>query len=262
MYQGAVFFDADGTLIDGPSGILAPTEKTKACIARLRENGFLTVLATGRSQCYVLRSLLLFDCYITANGARSEAGGTVIHNRVIAPDALRALTGYLDDAGINYVLEEPDYCYCPDLSEENFQGMMHKYAFPADRFLPLHTLDGLRINKLMVTYDRADKRDRLMRDFGDRYDITDQPGNQACDVGMRGISKGLGVQEVLEHFHIPREQSYAFGDADNDCEMFRTVGTGIAMGRHTAKLGQAARFITGTVQQDGIYTALQKLHLT
>ena len=62
MYQGAVFFDADGTLIDGPSGIFAPTEKTKEAIAQLREQGFLTVLATGRSPCYVLPSLLLFDC--------------------------------------------------------------------------------------------------------------------------------------------------------------------------------------------------------
>lgn len=72
MYQGAVFFDADGTLIDGPSGIIAPTEKTKEAIVRLRERNILTVLATGRSKCYVLPSLLLFDCYITANGARSS----------------------------------------------------------------------------------------------------------------------------------------------------------------------------------------------
>ena len=179
MYQGAVFFDADGTLIDGPSGIIAPTEKTKEAIVRLRERNILTVLATGRSKCYVLPSLLLFDCYITANGARSEANGTVIHNQVLAPEALRTLVAYLDAAGINSVLEEPDYCYCRDLSEEYFQGMMQKYASPIDRFLPLQSLEGLRINKLMVTYDRMDKRDRFMRDFGDRYDITDQPGNQA-----------------------------------------------------------------------------------
>lgn len=261
MYQGAVFFDADGTLIDGPSGIFAPTEKTKNAIARLRENGFLTVLATGRSQCYVLRSLLLFDCYITANGARSEAGGTVIHNRTIAPETLRELVDYLDRTGINSVLEEPDYCYCRDLSETYFQGMMRKYAFPIDRFLPLQSLDGLRINKLMITYDNEEKRDRFMRDFEDRYDITDQPENQACDVGQRGISKGLGVQKVLEYFHIPRENAYAFGDADNDYEMFRTVGTGVAMGRHTPKLEQVARLVTGTVQQDGIHAALEKLQL-
>ena len=261
MYQGAVFFDADGTLIDGPSGIFAPTEKTKEAIAQLREQGFLTVLATGRSQCYVLPSLLLFDCYITANGARSEAGGTVIHNQTIAPEALRTLVTYLDMVGINSVLEEPEYCYCRDLSEESFQGMMRKYAFPIDRFLPLQSLEGLHINKLMVTYDCVDKRDRFLHDFSDRYDITDQPGNQACDVGQRGISKGLGVKNVLEYFQIPREHAYAFGDADNDYDMFRRVGTGIAMGRHTAKLGQVSCMGTGTVQQDGIHSALQKLHL-
>ena len=95
MYQGAVFFDADGTLIDGPSGIFAPLKKRKRQSHSCANRDF-TVLATGRSQCYVLPSLLLFDCYITANGARSEAGGTVIHNRTIAPEALRTLVTYLD----------------------------------------------------------------------------------------------------------------------------------------------------------------------
>lgn len=81
MYQGAVFFDADGTLIDGPSGIIAPTEKTKEAIVRLRERNILTVLATGRSKCYVLPSLLLFDCYITANGAAVRSKWDSDHNR-------------------------------------------------------------------------------------------------------------------------------------------------------------------------------------
>ena len=46
-----------------------------------------------------------------------------------------------------------------------------------------------------IEWKRSDKANT-----GDRYDITDQPGNQACDVGQRGVSKGLGVQKVLEHF--------------------------------------------------------------
>lgn len=260
-YQGAVFFDADGTLIDGPAGVFSPTPKTCAAILRLQAQNILTVLATGRSECYILPGLQRFDCYITANGAHAECGGAVIHDRAIAPDALRDLTAYLDGAKINYVLETPALCYCKDLKERYFQGMMQKYGFPEENFLPLPSLDGLKINKLMVMYDAMDKRDRFLYDFGGRYDITDQPGNQACDVGQKGVSKGLGVEKVLAYFHIPREKAYAFGDADNDYDMLAAVGTGIAMGRHTKRLEKAAAFVTGTVQEDGVDTALRKLHL-
>lgn len=260
-YQGAIFFDADGTLIDGLAGIFSPTPKTCAAIARLQAQNILTVLATGRSECYILPGLQRFDCYITANGAHAECGGEVIHDRAIAPAALRDLTAYLDRAEINYVLETPALCYCKDLNEHYFQGMMQKYGFPKENFLPLPALDRLRINKLMVMYDAVDKRDRFLCDFGSRYDITDQPGNQACDVGQKGVSKGLSVEKVMDYFHIPRERTYAFGDADNDYDMLAAVGTGVAMGRHTARLGEVAAFVTGTVQEDGIDTALRKLHM-
>ncbi|WP_195984201.1 HAD-IIB family hydrolase [Clostridium sp. D33t1_170424_F3] len=260
-YQGAVFFDADGTLIDGPAGVFSPTPKTCAAIARLQEQNILTVLATGRSECYILPDLRRFGCYITANGAHAECGGAVIHDRAIASNALRDLTAYLDGAKLNYVLETPALCYCKDLNERCFHGMMQKYGFPKENFLPLSSLDGLKINKLMVMYDAMDKRDRFLRDFGDRYDITDQPGNQACDVGQKGVSKGSGVEQVLAYFHIPRESACAFGDADNDYDMLAAVGTGVAMGRHTKRLEEVAAFVTGTVQEDGIDTALRKLCL-
>ena len=60
----------------------------------------------------------------------------MIHNQVLAPEALRTLVAYLDAAGINSVLEEPDYCYCRDLSEEYFQGMMQNMRSPSTASSP------------------------------------------------------------------------------------------------------------------------------
>ena len=49
--NGAVFFDYDGTLTDGPSGVNETTAATRRAVARLRENGYLAVLD---SEYYIL----------------------------------------------------------------------------------------------------------------------------------------------------------------------------------------------------------------
>ena len=51
----------------------------------------------------------------------------------------------------------------------------------------------------------------------------------------------------------------AFGDGLNDVEMFKTVGYGVAMGDAVPELRALAQYQTGTVEEDGIYNALQHL---
>lgn len=261
MYKGAVFFDVDGTLMDARHGVEAPTEKTIDTIRRLTENGFLVGVATGRSKCYVPGFANLFHCYVTSNGAHAEAGNTIISERFIQPEELTKLTSYLDAAGMNYVLEGQRACYCKDIKEPYYLHMMENYNFSDEYFYPLKDIHSIPVNKLMVTYDDAEKVTQFKRAYEHLYDITLQPGNQACDVGMKGISKGYGVKQVIDYFQIDLAHTYAFGDADNDFEMLQTVGTGIAMGIHSKKLEQAARSITATVQEDGIYQAAKQYGL-
>ena len=68
-------------------------------------------------------------------------------------------------------------------------------------------------------------------------------------------------QELIEKLGIDKKDTYAFGDADNDVEMMQAVGTGIAMGRHSEKVGEVASMVTGTVKEEGITMALKKLGL-
>ncbi|MFQ6929784.1 MAG: HAD family hydrolase [Eubacterium sp.] len=42
--------------------------------------------------------------------------------------------------------------------------------------------------------------------------------------------KGIGVNKVLEYYGIDKSQAMAFGDGNNDIEMFEQVGHPIAMG--------------------------------
>ena len=44
-------------------------------------------------------------------------------------------------------------------------------------------------------------------------------------------------------------------------EMLKAVGTGIVMAKHSVKAGEAATMFTGTVKEEGITQALEKLGL-
>ena len=50
------------------------------------------------------------------------------------------------------------------------------------------------------------------------------------------------------------EQAIACGDGNNDIEMLKAVGTGVAMANSSEHLKEVADEVCGHVAQDGIYT--------
>ena len=51
----------------------------------------------------------------------------------------------------------------------------------------------------------------------------------------------------------------AFGDGDSDRVFIQSAGAGVAMGNAPDRVKAIARYITGTVEEDGVLTALEEL---
>ena len=58
---------------------------------------------------------------------------------------------------------------------------------------------------------------------------------------------------VLQAYGIPKADAMAFGDGNNDLEMFGAVGTCVAMANGSADLKAAATHLCGSCAEDGIY---------
>ena len=70
-----------------------------------------------------------------------------------------------------------------------------------------------------------------------------------------------GIQRYLDVLGIQPEEIIAFGDAENDLEMIRFAGIGVAMGNAEEPVKAIADFVTADIDDDGIEKALKHYNL-
>jgi hydroxymethylpyrimidine pyrophosphatase-like HAD family hydrolase len=76
-----------------------------------------------------------------------------------------------------------------------------------------------------------------------------------------GCSKASAVRALAAHFDIALEQVMALGDNNNDIQMLRTVGWGVAMGHAPDAVKAAAQAITTSNREDGVALAIERYAL-
>jgi Cof subfamily protein (haloacid dehalogenase superfamily) len=81
------------------------------------------------------------------------------------------------------------------------------------------------------------------------------------NVLQKEVSKSSAILSVLDYFSISKSQTIAFGDGENDLDMLKLAGLGIAMGNGSEKLQKVADFVTKSSGEDGIDYALNKLKI-
>ena len=83
----------------------------------------------------------------------------------------------------------------------------------------------------------------------------------SSDVVATGISKASGVGHVLEHENLTPVNAMMFGDGQNDMEILTMLVLKLPWGNATPELKAKADYVTGTVEEDGIFNALEELGL-
>lgn len=79
-----------------------------------------------------------------------------------------------------------------------------------------------------------------------------------ADITMKSADKGMGLSAIISRHSIKPEETMAFGDGGNDMSIIRKAGIGVAMGNANEPLKNVADYITDSVDEDGIYKALER----
>lgn len=256
----AAFFDIDGTLWDINNVI---PDSTVRAIQRLRENGHLAFLCSGRCRAYIQNPKLLsigFDGIVSGCGTMVEyAGESVFYKRIendLAEHTVRTVRKY----GFRPILEGREYLYMDD-SEfgHDFYGKKLK-AEMGERLLTIEDEWGRwEISKMACATVDAD-REGCFAALDAYYDYMIH--NEAVvEMVPKGFHKGTGVAKVCELLELDLADTYAFGDSANDLGMFRTAGTSVALGDGSQTAREAADYVTTPLMEDGIWNACKYLEL-
>ena len=250
----AVFFDIDGTLLSHKTNSV-PDSAVRA-LEELRRRGVLTFIATGRHipEMKKLRPLegLEFDGMVTLNGQYCCNGEGLIYHCPIDSRDIATLLGYLKENPHPCILVEEDQMYINfhNARVEKVQAMIHS-EMPA-------------LGDLDRGYDHPIYQVILYMDDEARKALPPMPGIKFTSWNMGGADgipanggKSTGIAKVLEHYGIEKSETMAFGDGENDVDMFSAVGTAIAMGNACDAAKNAAHYITDQVDEDGIFNALK-----
>ncbi|MBB4824882.1 Cof subfamily protein (haloacid dehalogenase superfamily) [Sporosarcina luteola] len=256
MTYKIIFFDVDGTLIDYKKGEVSAA--TKRTIRQLKKHNYLLVAATGRplSMCLDLESIGI-DAFITANGAFVKFQDEVIYKSVLSKETVTTIHKFAERRGhsLTYFTER---LTMNSVQDENTLIAL-KETLSLEAFPERDDDAGNKEIYLMCLYGNRDTIEIYEEEFPNLQFQQWHP--HIANVLQTEVSKSIAAQHVLDYFGLHPSEAIAFGDGENDIDLFQLVGFSIAMGNGSEKLKEIADFVTKDCADDGIAYALKTLEL-
>lgn len=260
MSRKVLFFDIDGTLLSEVTRTVP--ESTKQALKTARGRGHLVFVNTGRSYAELdeIKKMLQVDGWLCGCGTYVEAEGEVLYHRTMPPDQAETIKAAVVECDMDGVLEGKDGCYVPCETSRFEEGNnIRKGIGFAIRSMNWFKECG-EFDKFCVIADEQSDRVGFFRKLGLDIDVIDR-GYGFYECVPAGHSKATAIDVVLEHYGLELKDAYVFGDSTNDLSMFEHVPNAVLMGKHDKELEPFASFTTKTVEQDGIWYAMEHLGL-
>lgn len=257
MNKSVIFFDIDGTLLTHDK--MLPSS-TKEAIFQLKELGHEVAIATGRAPFMFedLRKELEINTYVSYNGQYVVLNGHVLYTNPLHIESLEKIA--------EAALENDHPVVFMDHEDMRANVPEHEYI--------KQSIDTLKINHFPTHdphyYKGRDLYQTLLfcaegeeKQYAEKYEAFDfvRWHPVSLDIVPKGGSKAKGIEKVVEALGFSPENQYAFGDGLNDLEMLSTIHNSVAMGNGEEQVKKVAKFITKSVEEDGILHGLKMVGL-
>ncbi len=252
--------DMDGTLLDDEK------KKPKEFIPWVVSHPEVrVVIASGRQYETLRRDFLeLSDrlYFLADNGALVFYKGETVYEDVIADRA------YADVMRLAEELKEeavPIVCgknsaymkHATSVAEKNADMYYKKLAFVDDLY-DCPKRDA--IVKVAFFFEKGNVDEMIARFWGLDQDIVAvRSGDCWVDVMNRGVNKGSGIEAIREKYGIAKEESMAFGDYLNDCELLKAVEESYAMENAHPELKALAKHIAPSNNDNGVMKVIKQV---
>lgn len=244
-----IFFDIDGTLVDIHRGQIS--EKTLQTLVRLKERHIILCLSTGRSPITVPHFTGWEpDVFLTFNGSYCYNREQVIYKNPFSTEDAKQIVQ--NAAAINRPVSaatsEKLAANGRDKDLVDYFAIAKREVDVSDKFDEM--IEKEEVYQIM-SGGRESEYPAFLRDVKNAKIAA--WWDRAVDIIPADSGKGVGISEVLAHYHLRKEEALAFGDGNNDIEMLQAVGVGVAMENASDELKAVADDICGHVADDGVY---------
>lgn len=260
MDKHLIVLDLDGTLLTDEKKI---SPKTKQTLHKAKEQGHEIMIATGRpyraSEMYY-KELVLNTPIVNFNGAfvhhPLDQNWETFHQPMevgVAREIVQACHDF-DFSFRNIIAEVMDDVYFHYHDERlidvfNFgepnvtTGDLRNYLTESPTSMLIHA-DEEHVTEIRKHLSSVHAEVIDHRRWAAPWHV--------IEIVKSGLNKAVGIEKVASHLEIPQNRIIAFGDEDNDLEMLKYAGVGVAMGNAIEPLKSVADDITLSNEEDGI----------
>lgn len=269
-----IALDLDGTLFTEQKTV---SSGNRRALAEARERGVEIMIASGRPLHNIPRDLLSsldIHTVIACNGAcvhRLPDGERIFEEPIdweAAYELLRVSTSYpvmtcvLTDGATLIPWSNLELVNRPGVPEF-FRNYVRSGFRPVEDVAAYLQEHNLPVYKFAIYFNFFSDKPEYYYDCllkmieADPRLIQVDGGGHSMEVTKSGVSKGRALHWLAEELGIPIAETMACGDTENDMEILKAAGIGVAMGNAAEHVKAVADYVTKTNEEDGVAYAIR-----
>lgn len=250
-----VVSDVDSTLMTDEN--IIPSEALDM-ISNLINHQIKIVIASGRQLNNLFSLFNPYDdkiIFIAQNGSLISEGHKIIYQDIMPHETVSQCLSYGFDNNASILLYTRDNIYVANSNVEvldKLDGFDVSYKIIADNYF---NEDVFKISFFIMNGDIISLKNRIIIDgihafISNKYMI---------DITNINTNKGTALKQIQKLFGISSKKTCAFGDSENDIDMFKHAFHSYAMGNAGDNVKKYALKVAPTNNQLGVVCVLKEL---
>ncbi|WP_240837937.1 Cof-type HAD-IIB family hydrolase [Acidaminobacter sp. JC074] len=262
-----ICLDLDGTLLNSKKEI---DEESLRVLRQLQERGVSVSIATGRAAFDAKHHADLIGedtFYMASNGAVIGNNDELILDTSMTLSQKLNLFQAFEKLKIKPVFVTHKHIYISNWFHYIFHKLFYKrgqddnclkYVPEMEDLKMIISRDVCKVHKVICfpKWKTVSKKLKKLMDSSEDFELAVTNYN-VFEITASGITKGTGTKVLADHLGIDMDRVIAFGDSENDRDMLKKVGLGVAMENAPEAIKKISDKVTLSNNHQGISELLK-----